>query len=276
MLVSARGLEFSVFSDGPVQGRPVLLLHGFPQHSGQWRRVLPALHAAGLRTVAFDQRGYSPGARPADPAEYGVAECAADAIAVMDSLGIDGFDLVGHDWGAVIAWELAGRHPDRVRSLTAISVAHPAAMGKALRDDPDQQERSRYMGYFAQLDKAEPSLLADDAQTLRSLFTGSGLSAEEADVYVRPLQEPGALRAALSWYTALTLGGFGRNGPVTIPVTYIWGEEDLALGRTAALDCANHVSGDYKFVSLPGIGHWVTDQVPDAVAAEIIERVRSA
>jgi pimeloyl-ACP methyl ester carboxylesterase len=277
MQVRTRELEFTVHIGGPSDGEPVLLLHGFPQHSGQWHKVAGPLHEAGLRTIAIDQRGYSPGARPTDPAAYVVPECVADAVSIMDELGIPSFHVVGHDWGAVIAWGLAGGHPDRVKSLTAISVAHPLAMGAALRDDPDQQQRSRYMGLFAQLDKAEALLLADDAATLRSLFSGSGMSDAEADVYVQPMREPGALRGALSWYTALTQHGFGASaGPVAVPTTYVWGEEDLALGKTAALATEQFVTASYRFVSLPGISHWVPDQAPEVVAAEIIARVTSA
>ena len=101
---------------GPADGPVVLLLHGFPQSSWCWRGVWPALAAAGLRVVAPDQRGYSPDARPADVADYRMAALVADAVAVLDAVGADRAHVVGHDWGAAVAWQLAARHPDRVRT----------------------------------------------------------------------------------------------------------------------------------------------------------------
>jgi len=272
MLVSTRGYEFKVHQGGPDQGPVVLLLHGFPQNSQQWVGVMPSLHDAGLRTIAVDQRGYSAGARPTEPEEYAIDECVADALSIMDALNIRSFHVVGHDWGSVVAWGLAAEHPDRVLSLTAISVAHPAAMAQALASDPGQRQRSEYMGFFAQLDRAEPALLADDARVLRSLFAGSGMTDAETDRYVQPMLVPGALRAALSWYTALTLRPLKPYRPVTVPTTFIWGTDDLALGRFQAETCGDFVTGDYRYVPLEKISHWIPDQAPDVVSKEIVER----
>ncbi|HZM78752.1 MAG TPA: alpha/beta hydrolase [Candidatus Limnocylindrales bacterium] len=272
MLVSTRGYEFKVHQGGPDQGPVVLLLHGFPQNSQQWGGVVPLLHGAGLRTIAVDQRGYSTGARPTEPEEYAVDECVTDALSIMDALNVRSFHVVGHDWGAVVAWALAADHPGRVLSLTAISVAHPSAFARAIAGGGDQRQKSEYMGFFAQLDKSEPALLANDAQVLRGLFAGSGLSDEEADKYVRPLLAPGALRAALSWYAALTLRPLKPYPPVTVPTTFIWGADDLALGREQAEACGGFVSGDYRYVPLEKISHWVPDQAPEAVGKEIVAR----
>lgn len=272
MLVSTRGYEFKVHQGGPDQGPVVLLLHGFPQNSQQWDGVVPLVHGAGLRTIAVDQRGYSAGARPSEPEEYAVDECVADALSVMDALNIRSFHVVGHDWGAVVAWGLAAEHPQRVLSLTAISVAHPAAFAGAIAGDADQRQKSEYMGFFATLDKSEPAMLASDAQLLRALFAGSGMSAEETDKYVRPMLVPGALRAALSWYTALKLRPFKAYPPVTVPTTFIWGAADVALGQVQAEACADFVTGDYRYVPLENIGHWVPDQAPEVVAKEITAR----
>src|SRR5262245_36183330 len=124
MEITARGLVFEVSAGGPKDGEPVLLLHGFPQNSHEWDGVVPLLHDAGLRTFALDQRGYSPGARPSERAEYAIAECAADAVAVGEALGYESMHVVGHDWGAIAAWYTTLLHPSFVRTLTAISVPH--------------------------------------------------------------------------------------------------------------------------------------------------------
>jgi pimeloyl-ACP methyl ester carboxylesterase len=269
MTVRANGLEFNVRTGGPEGGPPVLLLHGFPQHGGMWDDVVPALHRAGLRTYAPDQRGYSPGARPSDvDGGYAMADCVADVVGLMDALGIDRADVVGHDWGAAVAWNLAVTHASRVRTLTAVSVPHPVAMSRARHvEGSDQKERSAYMLLFAQPGTAERVLLEDDARRLRRLF--NPLPEATVDKYVAPLLEPGALTGALNWYRKLERPDIGPTG---VPVTFIWGNQDPAIGRIAAEACGEYVTGDYEFVELDGVSHWVPDQSPDMIASEVLAR----
>ena len=276
--VDVGDLTFEVRVDGPEDGRPVLLLHGFPETSLSWAAVTPLLTAAGLRTYAPDQLGYSPGARPDEVAAYstpGLAQVTAD---LMTALDVPRADVVGHDWGANVAWALAGWHPDRVRSLTAVSVPHPAAYTVAYRTDPEQKERSGYIRLFWQPGKAEEVLLADDGRRLRRMLSGgegeSGIPAEAIEQYVSVLSAPGALTAALNWYRAMSSGD--RVDPVGVPTTYVWSDGDVAIGRTAAEACANYVSGDYRFVELPGITHWIPEQAPDRLAAVILDRINSS
>lgn len=271
MLVDARGLTFEVRADGPEGGDPVLLLHGFPQHSGEWDAVTPALHAAGLRTYALDQRGYSPGARPADVGAYRIPELVADAAAVLDALGVTRAHLVGHDWGAIVAWGLAAAHPERVRTLTAVSVPHPAAMGHALATDPRQKMKSAYIALFRKPGTAEKVLLAWNGATLRKLLSGVG-DAEAVARYAEPMREPGALTAALNWYRAMTGADMKAVTPVGVPTTFVWSDKDVAIGRTAAQACAAHVTGDYRFVTLPGVSHWIPDEAPGPLAEAILAR----
>ena len=184
-------------------------------------------------------------------------------------------DVVGHDWGANVAWTLAAWHPDRVRTLTAVSVPHPAAYTVAYRADPEQKERSAYIRLFWQEGKAEEVLLADDARRLRRMLTGgegeTGVHPESVDEYVAVLSAPGALTAALNWYRAMSSDV--RVDPVGVPTTYVWSDGDVAIGRTAAEACANYVTGDYRFVELPGVTHWIPEQAPDQLASAILERV---
>jgi pimeloyl-ACP methyl ester carboxylesterase len=269
--IGARGLTFDVAAGGPEDGPVALLLHGFPQHSGEWDEVVPSLHAAGLRSYALNQRGYSPGARPSAVEDYRMAECVADAVAVLDALGVDAAHVVGHDWGALVAWHLAARHPERVRTLTAVSVPHPAAMAHALSTDEDQRDRSSYIQLFQQADKAEQVLLTDEAAALRGMLAGVG--ADRVDAYAGPMREPGALTAALNWYRAMSRADLAGTGSVTVPTTYVWSDGDVAVGRTAAEACAAHVTGDYRFVSLPGVTHWIPDEAPAAVAEAVLARI---
>ncbi|MCW3840073.1 alpha/beta hydrolase [Micromonospora yasonensis] len=272
MRVDARGLTFEVRTGGPEDGEPVLLLHGFPQHSGEWDDVVPALHAAGLRTYAPDQRGYSPDARPAAVEAYRIPELVADAAALLDALGLTSAHLVGHDWGAIVAWGLAAAHPARVRTLTAVSVPHPAAMGHALATDPRQKARSSYIALFCKPGKAEKVLLALRATALRRMLGGVGDAARVAR-YADPMREPGALTAALNWYRAMTGADMKAVGPVAVPTTFVWSDRDIAIGRTAAEACATHVTGDYLFRTVTGVTHWIPDEAPGPLAEAILARV---
>lgn len=269
------GFVFDALADGPGDGELVLLLHGFPESSHQWRHVLSALAGAGYRAVAPDQRGYSPRARPARVEDYAVDHLVADVLAVADGMGGHTFHLVGHDWGAAVAWAVAGRYPERLRTLTILSVPHPRAFGDALRDDPDQQQKSGYIAVFrAEGGVAERALLDDDAAGLRTMFAASGLA--DHDEYVRRMREPGALTAALNWYRAMEPGLVGDLGPITTPTLFVWGDRDLALGRRAAEATAGFVDGPYRFVPLEGVGHWIAEEVPERLNGLLLDHLAAA
>lgn len=278
--IAAGGFTFEARVAGPVDGRPVLLLHGFPQTSLEWRHQLAALAGAGHRAVAFDQRGYSPGARPEEVADYDVACLAGDVVAVADALGAARVDLVGHDWGAVVAWAVAALHPDRVRTLAAVSVPHPTAFAAALRDDPDQQRRSAYLAVFRRPGLAEEALADGGAAGLRALFTATGLppdAGDAVDEYVSVLLRPGALTAALNWYRAAPadVGDVlaAASTPVPVPTLFVWSDQDVAIGRAAAEGCAAHVAGPYRFAELPGVSHWVPEHAPAELNALLLEHL---
>jgi pimeloyl-ACP methyl ester carboxylesterase len=274
--VDVGDLTFDVRADGPEDGRPVLLLHGFPETSLSWAAITPLLTEAGLRTYAPDQLGYSPGARPAEVGAYSAANLAQVTADLMTALAIPRADLVGHDWGAHVAWTLAAWHADRVRSLTAVSVPHPAAFAAAYRSDPEQKERSGYFRLFWRPGTAEQVLLEDDARRLRRMLTAdghSGIPADAVEQYVTVLSAPGALTAALNWYRAM--GSNAAVDPVEVPTTFVWSDGDAAIGRTAAEACAGHVTGDYRFVELPGVTHWIPEQAPEQLAIAILDRIAS-
>jgi pimeloyl-ACP methyl ester carboxylesterase len=267
-------LTFDVRVDGPDDGPPVLLLHGFPETSSSWAAVTPLLTEAGLRTYAPDQLGYSPGARPDEVGAYALPNLAQVTADLMTALAIPRADVVGHDWGAGVAWALAAWHPDRVRTLTAVSVPHPSAYTDAWRSDPEQQERSAYIRLFWQPGKAEEVLLADDARRLRRMLGSeaeTGVPAEAVDEYVAVLSAPGALTAALNWYRAMSSST--PVDPVDRPTTYVWSDGDVAIGRAAAEGCARYVTGDYRFVELPGVTHWIPEQAPRELATAVLDRI---
>lgn len=267
---------FDARADGPADGELVLLLHGFPQTSLAWRHQLAALGAAGYRAVAPDQRGYSPRARPVEVEEYGGDRLVGDVLGFADALGVGRFHLVGHDWGGAIAWQVGGRHPERLRTLTSVSTPHPRAFRSAIEDeDSDQADRSSYVLFFRS-PEAEPFFLDDDAATLRTLYSASGLDEGAAAEYLRVLTEPGALTAALNWYRAADLGMVEGLGPILTPTLYVWSTNDPALGRDAAEATGEHVDGPYRFEVLDGVTHWIGEEAPDTLNRLLLEHFRAA
>jgi pimeloyl-ACP methyl ester carboxylesterase len=267
IVIDANGYRFDAIAAGPFNGDLVLCLHGFPQFADAWTPVLEALGAAGFRAVAFDQRGYSPGARPAGIAAYAMPHLVADVIAVADKLGATRFHLIGHDWGGAVAWAVAGAHADRLKTLTVLSTPHAEALTAAIRSDPDQQTRSGYMLMFrAPEGVAETYLLGDDAANLRAVYKGK-VAPGQIDSIVERLGDGGALTPALGWYRAMADNP--RVGQIIVPTLFVWGDEDQALGRTAALATARHVEGPYRFEIVEGGSHWLIDERPDAIIALI-------
>jgi len=274
MKVSVGELTFDVTMDGPADGRPVLLLHGFPETGRSWDAVRESLVRAGHRVIVPDQRGYSSGARPPGVEAYGMRPIVADAIGILDALRISTVDIVGHDWGANVAWCLATWHPERVRSLTAVAVPHPMAFAWAFHNDSDQRERSSYIRLFWIEGKAEKVLLDEDARRLRAMLTG--LSAEAVEHYVSVLSEPGALTATLNWYRAMNREEFVDMPPVSVPTTYVWSTQDLAVGQAAAQKCGEFVDATYRFVILDGVSHWIPEHAPDQLTAAILDQIAAA
>ena len=208
------GLTFDVTDRGPADGSVAILLHGFPQSADAWSDVVPYLTEAGVRTLAPDQRGYSPGARPSGRRSYRLALLAADILALADAAGVERFHVIGHDWGAAVAWELAARHPERVTSLTTLSVPHPRAFAASMVRST-QLVRSWYMLAF-QIPRFERLVVRRQGAMLRRVLDGSGMPADRADPAFDRMMQPEAFGCALNWYRALPFGGGGLTPEVTV------------------------------------------------------------
>jgi pimeloyl-ACP methyl ester carboxylesterase len=272
--VQANGFTFTVRTAGPADGRPVLLLHGFPQTSWCWQAQLEALGQAGYRAIAPDQRGYSAGARPLDLGKYGSTHLVADVLGLADALGIARFDLVGHDWGGMISWLIAARHGDRIRSLSVVSTPHPLALRLSLlADDSDLVTPD----LFGQSETPEQLLLGSDGtgSGLRKVLTSGGLPAEAVDTYVAAMRQPGALRAAVNWYRAMTGDEVAHLPGIAVPTLYVWSTGDATLGRTASEATAVYVSGPYTYVVLEGVSHWIPETAPDRLNAPLLAHLAS-
>ncbi len=261
-------LVFDVSDTGPDDGEVVVLLHGFPQNRHAWDTVAPRLAGAGYRVLAPDQRGYSPRARPAGRRSYVARELVDDVLALIDALGREQVHVVGHDWGASVAWALASSHPERVRSLTAVSVPHPAALVWAM--PRGQALRSWYMALF-QLPALPEALLR--SRVGQAAAVRSGLPADVARRYVDTLG-PGGVTAALNWYRAVPFGREAEFGHrIAVRTLYVWSDGDTALGRQAAQATARYVTGPYRFEVLEGVGHWIPETAPDRLTDVLLDHL---
>jgi pimeloyl-ACP methyl ester carboxylesterase len=264
-------LVFDVREAGPADGPVVILLHGFPQHNDCWDAVIERLTAQGYRCLAPNQRGYSPGARPRRRRDYVTGELVADIGALIDASGADRVHLVGHDWGAAVAWGVAAEYPDRLATLVPVSVPHPAAFLKAI--PTSRQGLASWYMFFFQLPVLPELLLTRGGGALakRSLQRiGQSPAAAERDT--RAMLEPGAMTAGLNWYRGMPLSEVRKaSGKITVPTMYVWSDGDAALTAKPAHETERYVSGDYRFEVLPGVSHWIPEEKPDELAALLLD-----
>jgi pimeloyl-ACP methyl ester carboxylesterase len=262
------GFEFDVIDEGPADGSVVILLHGFPQMNTSWNDVIPRLTAAGYRCLAPNQRGYSPGARPKRRRDYRLPELVEDVRALIDASGARRVHVAGHDWGAAVAWGVAAEMPERVGSLTALSVPHPAAFLKSFATS--RQGLASWYMYFFQLPRIpERYLLGGEGNTPRLSKFMQWMAHQPvatADRDALAMAEPGAFTAALNWYRAMPMldpRGVGKK--ITVPTMFAWTDGDTALLEKGARNSARYVSGEYRFEVLHG-SHWMLDEQPDVIA----------
>jgi pimeloyl-ACP methyl ester carboxylesterase len=261
-------LVFDVSDTGAADGPVIILLHGFPGSRRTWDAVTPLLEAGGARVVAFDQRGYSLGARPRRRRDYRAVDVCGDVLALIDTLGAERVHLCGHDWGGFVAWRMAHVAPERLDGMTVLSTPHPRALRRSLVSSA-QAVRSAYIAFF-QLPRIPEAVLRP---RLARLLTRSGLPVAPARDYQRFLSAPQAIRGALHWYRGMWLPDRRDRdrvrGAVTVETTYVWGNRDQALGRRAAELTRRYVRGRYRFVELDE-NHWLPERAPDRVAAEVL------
>jgi pimeloyl-ACP methyl ester carboxylesterase len=258
--------------DGPL----VVLLHGFPEFWWSWRYQIPALVAAGFRVAVPDLRGYNLSDQPSDVAAYGIDHLTADVDGLIRALGEESAHVVGHDWGAAIAWEFAMQYPSRVKRLAILNVPHPAVMVRALLRSPAQLRRSWYM-FFFQLPRV-PELVVqhDDFAFLRKSLAAGRLvrpSREEIDPYVAAARRSGNLHGGIHYYRAMLRGIRSRlrTRPPRIDaeVLVLWGERDLFLGRELATPPKKLVP-NARVEFLPEASHWVQVDAPERVNALLV------
>jgi pimeloyl-ACP methyl ester carboxylesterase len=253
-------------------GPGLILLHGFPETSAMWAPLIPVAVAAGYRVVAFDQRGYSPGARPGGIASYRVPEMIGDVLGVADALGFDRFHLVGHDWGCVVGWGVAIQNPERLRSWTGLSIPHPGTLLADLRRDPPT-----YIKVFTL--RSLPELLFS-FNGFAALLGGEsdGVTTEQRDEYLAVFSEPGALTATLNWYRAIAVSldeGDEVAGPVEVSTLFLWGVREGWVTEDALERQRKLAAGPYAELELDA-GHFLMRDQTAATVAAIMEHLGQA
>lgn len=265
------GLIFDVRDAGPPDGPVVILLHGFPQRNDSWNGVIARLTAAGYRCLAPNQRGYSPGARPPRRRDYRISELVADVGALIDASGVQRVHLVGHDWGAAVAWGVAAEMPERLATVSPVSVPHPAAFLKSMLTSR-QGLASWYMVFFQLPRLPEWLLTRRRAAVAAKALRRSGQTAAAARRDAGAMTEPGAMTGGLNWYRALPLSNLREaNKQIAVPTMYVWSDNDIALKPTAAHNTARYVDGEYRFEVMPGVSHWIPDTEPDRLADLLVD-----
>jgi len=262
------GVTLEVVDEG--DGPAVLMLHGFPDSARVWRLQVPRLVGAGFRVIAPDLRGFGNSAKPEAVEEYRLSVVLRDMTGLLDTLGLRRVHVVGHDWGAAVAWLLAALHAERVDRLAVLSVPHPA-----VRRRIEQREKSWYMLLFQFPGVAEDLLRRDDWRLFRDFLRGDG----DLDNYLADFGRPGALTAALNWYRANADPARElRSGPrpprVAARTLGIWSSRDSYLLEAPMLESGSHVTGGWRYERIENASHWMQLDAADELSRLLVDFLR--
>jgi pimeloyl-ACP methyl ester carboxylesterase len=272
--VETNGVRLHVVQAGPETGPLIILLHGFPEFWYGWHQQIDALAEVGYRVWVPDQRGYNLSDKPQGVAAYGLDTLVADVVGLIDAAGWQKAVVVGHDWGAAVAWWTAVSHPDRVERLVALNVPHPVVMQRFARRDLGQLRRSWYIGFF-QIPFLPEKLLNWQkgrllARTLRSSSEPGTFSDADLEQYHAAWSQPGAIRSMINWYRAALQAPTARRPSirVTVPTLLIWGVRDRFLKRDMA-QASIDLCDNGRVVFLPTT-HWVQHEDGERVVEFIV------
>lgn len=271
--LTVNGITLNVCDSGNENGKPVLFLHGFPDSLQVWSDVTPPLVHAGFRVIAYDQRGYGDSDAPSDVSAYKLDSILADVQGVLDALKIkEPIALVGHDWGAAVAWLFAITHPQKVKELVAISVGHPQAYRNA---GFAQKRKAWYIGFFLIPGLAESLFSMNDWKIFRKFASKNAGNEKQKERWLSELTRPGRLTAGLNWYRAnITRLMFSKPGRCQVPTMGIWGP-DVALTEEQMVNSKSYVDAPWRYERFSGCKHWIPVEKPTELAALLIEYLRS-
>ncbi len=274
--VATNGIALNVAQAGPDTGPLAILLHGFPEFWYGWKKHIPLLAAAGLRVWAPDQRGYNTSDKPPAVRDYTLDALAADAIGLIDAAGRERAVLVGHDWGAAVAWWVANNYPERLDRLVIINVPHPLILRRLLWTSPRQLARSWYM-FAMQLPglmewvgrRNNWQAMVEGLQT--SSLPGTFTAADYGE-YRRAWSQPDAFTAMINWYRAMFRYGAQRpkHERITTPTMMLWGRRDKFIGPEGA-DLSLALCDRGELVMFDDNTHWLQHERPEEIARRIVE-----
>jgi pimeloyl-ACP methyl ester carboxylesterase len=262
-IIETNGVKLHVVQAGPKSGIPVVLLHGFPEFWYGWRKQIPALAETGCRVIVPDQRGYNLSDKPKGVKNYDVFTLVEDIIGLIDALGYEKVNLVGHDWGAVVAWTLAIKHPERLHKLSIMNVPHPSVMRRFLTRDLEQMRRSWYVMFFQLPWIPELGMRVNDWRNLIGATRctskiGSFLN-EDIEKYKEAWSQPDAMTSTINWYRAIVRNQTwtsNDNMRVKVPTLMMWGMKDFALTHRMARPSMDYVD-EGNLILFPEATHWV-------------------
>ena len=273
--IETNGIKLHVISAGPKDGKPVLLLHGFPEFWWGWKNQIPALAQAGFRVIVPDQRGYNLSDVPKEVRTYDLPHLGADMIGLLDHFGIDQIDLVGHDWGAAVAWGMALTFPQRVRRLAILNVPHPVVMLRFLTHSPRQMLKSWYIGFFQIPGLADWLLRKNNfrsaVQSLTRTSKPGTFSAEDIVHYQQAWANAGGLTGMINWYRALLWHRPPTPTDIRLhmPVLIQWGKQDAFLSHEMAEESLK-LCDQGRLIFYDQATHWVQHEAAEAVNSELI------
>lgn len=283
--IRINGVDLHVLTDGLENGIPVILLHGFPEFHFGWRKQLPALVEAGYRVIIPDQRGYNLSDKPRGISAYNVDTLARDVIGLFDHFGIHKARLVGHDWGAIVAWTVALNFPKQLEKLAILNVPHPDVMLRFILENAEQRKKSWYVFFFQIPFLAEWVLSRMGYRNMMRMLIGSGRKSTfqhgDLEEYKKAWSQPGALTAMLNWYRSIFNHSlryfFQRNKAplrrVKVPTLILWGKNDVALSHEM-VQPSLELCDNGKAVLFEKATHWVQHDEADAVNKNLIEFLR--
>ena len=274
--IETNGIKLHVVQAGPKSGVPVVLLHGFPEFWRGWIHQIPALAEAGCRVIVPDQRGYNLSDKPKGAKNYAVFTLVNDILSLIDVLGYEKVNLVGHDWGAVIAWTLAILHPERLHRLSIMNVPHPAVMKRFLQRDIEQIRRSWYVFFFQLPWLPESGMQQDNWRGAVSALRGSGkihtFTNEDIEKYKEAWSQPGAMTAMINWYRAIMRyqPPMPKDPRIKVPTLMMWGMKDHALSHRMARPSMDYVD-EGNLIFFPDATHWVQHDAAEEVNHYLID-----
>ncbi len=252
-------------------GDTVVLLHGFPETSRMWMKLIKILDENGFKVIAPDQRGYSKGARPEKINDYNVTNLTNDVFNIVDAFGLDKFHLVGHDWGSAVGWTVSAFNKDRVLSYSALSVPHVDAFSNAIVNDDIQTKKSYYIDLFKIKYLPEFYFKVFNFWNLKKILSSS--DEDEIESYLEVFKQKNALKSALNWYRASSFGKSKKIGDIYVPTLMIYGTKDMAIGEKGVDETEKFIKSYYRLKKIDS-SHWLIQDSFDVVSKEIIDHVK--